>query len=409
VVKRRDFLRYASALVGTTVVGGSLWQEALAAFPATGGPGPYGPLQAPDANGLRLPAGFSAREVARGLELVAGTGYSWHVSPDGGACFAAPGGDWIYVSNSEFLDFPQLPNSGGAGAIRFAPDGSIVDAYRILAGTILNCAGGRTPWDTWLSCEEHIDGLVWECDPLGVQPAVSVPAMGRFQHEAATADPDERRFYLTEDEPDGCFYRFTPSVWGDLSAGGLLEVAEVDAAGQVTWHAVPRPDPADTANDPTRLQVAAATSFDGGEGIEYARGHVFFTTKGDGRVWDYVPLLGRLTLIYDDDLDPAGVLTGVDNLTVAPSFDLVVAEDKGTEQQLVLIGPGGVASPLVEMDQIGSEFAGPAFSPDGSRLYVSSQRGPGGAAGPGITYEIRGPFRLSLVDVGSCAAALATP
>jgi secreted PhoX family phosphatase len=183
-------------------------------------------------------------------------------------------------------------------------------------------------------------------------------------------------------------------------------VAEVDGGGHVGWHPVPRPDPADTAADPTRLQVPVSTPFAGGEGIACARGHVFFTTKGDGRVWDYVPLTGTLSIVYDDDLDPGGQLSHVDNITVAPSFDLVVAEDKPSEQQLVLISPAGVASALVEMDQAGSEFAGPAFSPDGSRLYVSSQRGPGGAAGPGITYEIRGPFRHAQVDVGTCAAAL---
>src|SRR5690606_16505945 len=83
----------------------------------------------------------------------------------------------------------DVPLTGGAGAIRFAADGSIVDAYGILDGTLSNCAGGLTPWGTWLSCEEWEDtegyaaGRVWECDPFGVEDAVARPALGICKHE----------------------------------------------------------------------------------------------------------------------------------------------------------------------------------------------------------------------------------
>ena len=109
----------------------------------------------------------------------------------------------------------------------------------------MNCAGGPTPWGAWLSCEEIEGGLVWECDPSGRDRAEARPALGAFPHEAVAVDPDGERLYLTEDRPDGRFYRFTPDAYPDLSAG-LLEVAEEAADGAVTWREVPDPAAAST-------------------------------------------------------------------------------------------------------------------------------------------------------------------
>jgi secreted PhoX family phosphatase len=390
-VKRREFLRYAGVMAGAVVAGSGLFDEALADTFAQTAPGPYGPLLPPDANGFMLPAGFQVREIARAGQLVSGTTFAWHVFPDGGATFPVPGG-WVYVSNCEFI------TGEGVGAIRFDPAGQIVDAYRICSGTVLNCAGGATAWNTWLTCEEAGSGLVHECDPLGIAAQRELPGMGRFAHEAAACDPWDRRFYLTEDKSDGCFYRFTPDVWGDLTQG-LLEVAEVDAQGFVQWHEVPEPDPPTGSvfaepDSPTRYQVAAATPFNGGEGIVYGRGHLYFTTKGDNRVWDYAVDTQEICVLYDRALDAGQTLSGVDNITRSRSRDLIVAEDHGGgEQELVVITPAGTVSPLLRMiGQTSSEIAGPAFDPGERRLYFSSQRG----AQYGITYELSGPFRQRL-------------
>ncbi len=384
-MNRRRFLGLASAAVVQTTVGASLFARAARSAPSPNGP--YGPLQPPDANGLMLPAGFRSRVVAVAGDVVPGTSHTWHGDPDGGATFRVPASGalppgYVYVSNSERL-------FGSVGALRFDWRGRIRDAYEICSGTSFNCAGGATPWGTWLTCEEYDFGNVHECDPTGVAPRNRHGALGTFKHEAVAADPVGRRFYLTEDEPDGLLYRFTPDAWGSL-ASGLLEAAIVDASGQVSWQEIPNPDP-NLFQTPTRDQLPGAARFDGGEGIAWSRGSIYFTTKGDNRVWALDLAAQTLTVFYDDDLDPATQLTGVDNATASRSGDLLIAEDPGN-LEIVLIEPSGLASPVVRVTgQSGTELTGPALDPLGRRLYFSSQRG--GESSSGTTYEVEGPFR----------------
>ncbi|NYI04789.1 alkaline phosphatase PhoX [Allostreptomyces psammosilenae] len=385
-MERRTFLRGTVIAGGSAAFGGSLWRGAAVAAPAQPGASPYGALGAADANGIQLPSGFTSRVIARTGQRVAGTSYTWHPAPDGGACYA-DGTGWIYVSNSE------VSTTGGAGAVRFDSSGGITGAYRILDGTNVNCAGGATPWRTWLSCEEVSLGYVYETDPWGVNAAVRRPAMGRFKHEAAAVDPVRRVVYLTEDETDGCFYRFVPTTWGDLSSGRLeVMVGGSGTSGPVSWTAVPDPDGSPTV---TRRQVSSAKRFNGGEGCYYADGTCWFTTKGDGRVWAYDAVSSSISLAYDDSLVTSGTppLTGVDNVTGSSSGDLFVAEDGGN-MEICVITPEGVVAPFLRVNgQSSSEITGPAFSPDGGRLYFSSQRGTSGSSSGGITYEVTGPFR----------------
>ncbi|SDJ34851.1 alkaline phosphatase PhoX [Nonomuraea jiangxiensis] len=378
-MRRRTFLS-----LGAVAFSGAVWHEAAVSTAThasvAAGASPYGPLGVPDANGMALPAGFTGRIVARTGHRVGGT--LWHPAPDGGACFA-DGTGWIYVSNSE------VPLAGGASAIKFRADGSIERAYRILNGTNLNCAGGATPWNTWLSCEEIFRGRVFETDPYGTRSAQSRPAMGRFKHEAAACDPDHQVIYLTEDETDGCFYRFTPTTWGELSSGRLDVLCGL-GGDAVDWRPVPDPAPG-VLERQTRHQVSAARHFNGGEGCHYAAGVCYFTAKGDRKVWAYDTTRQTVTAIYDG----TGTLDGVDNITGRPSGDLYVAEDGGN-MEINIITPDGVVAPVMRLDgQSESEITGPAFSPDGTRLYFSSQRGTSGESlgSGGITYEVTGPFR----------------
>ena len=394
---RRRFLIQALAGSGL-VMAGSLasWQRLAQAVlaPGDGLLRHLGPLGEPDELGIRLPAGLNARLIARSGEPVgAKLGYRWHLYPDGGATFPAPRGGWIYVSNSE------VPAAGGVGAIRFDARGEVIRAYSLLEGTSLNCAGGATPWGTWLSCEEWSGGAVWECDPRRRRLPRRRPALGIFKHEAVAVDPDQGYLYLTEDEPDGRLYRFTPKAYPDLG-DGVLEVAEVQgdplvAPAAVMWHPLPDPMPVLGGlgrKTPTRLQVPQSTPFRGGEGIGWHAGRIYFTTKGDDTVWCYQPGAagsGVLSVLYRrDPARPADILSGVDNLTVAASGEVLVAEDGG-DMQVVVLDEAGRLTPLLQVvGQDRSEIAGIAFSPDGRRLYFSSQRGPTGKGPFGLTYEI---------------------
>ena len=380
----------AAAVVG---LGAAFWEDVFGAAgsaarsPRVG----YGPRRPPNELGIRLPEGFDSRLVARGREPVPGTSYRWHEASDGMATFATEDGGWVLVSNSETL-------RGGASAMRFDASGRTHSAYRILDGTTQNCSGGGTPWGTWLSCEEVMGGLVWECDPAGRRRALSRAAMGVFKHEAAAVDPHGRRIYLTEDLMDGGLYRFTPTRWHDLS-DGLLEIATVGRGGAVSWREVP--DPGARRVD-TRRQVRGSTCFKRAEGIWHDDGLVYVSTTGDSRVYAYDVARERIDVIYDALApgEPAPLMR-VDQLTANHAGEVFVCEDIATNEiDIGLIDRAGRVSKFLSVtgpDHVGSELTGVTFDPSGTRMYFSSQRafGKDGMPGPGAIYEVSGPFRGS--------------
>lgn len=402
----------AGAVAGDTTGGSSSGRRGRLAVP---------PLATtPDENNLLIPQGFKSRVLARANETVPGTSFVWHTDPDGGAVFPAADGGWVYVSNREFL-------IGGVNAIRFDANGTVIGAYNILSGLLsrLNCGGGVTPWGTWLSGEETDNGYIWECDPFDTSGLRSKrwDGCGTFSHEAATVDPTSNIFYLTEDVGDSAFYRFipaTPNVGGVPSAAGKLQAlkvtgvtqAMIDADGargpwRVEWVDIAVPNPLQIPElpavlqpqTPTRTQGQAlgAAQFNGGEGIWYQNGVVYFTTKGDRRVWAHDVSAATLEVIYDDFGIDTPIIDSVDNIVMTPGGDIVIVEDKGdpTQQATAIQPDGGIAVLVQLVGQDGSEVTGPAFSPDGRFFYFSSQRGPGagGSAGTaGITYCVEGPW-----------------
>lgn len=449
-IKRRSLLQQAflSALaIGVTPVWGATRGRQGVCLPLSGrdqitlAPGRLsasGPLQPVNSLGIALPAGFAVRLLAQeGKRVPTPAGesrasrYHWHTFPDGGAVIPRSDGGWVYTSNSEV---PLLP-LGGCGALAFNADGVVDNAYSILKGTTQNCAGGATPWKTWISCEESKAGLCWECDPFAPGQGVAKPALGRFAHEAVAVDPQRHAVYLTEDIRDGRFYRWTAAE-NDLAEGGrmslengLLEAMNIvgfhddcyplnDAFVQrqlsVSWTPVVQ---AELQQDRVRAELRAqgervpGTIFAGGEGLwtyhvppaaaralrtERATAAVdtlvFWTTKIDNRVWVLDVANQLVELVFDNSqigLSLDSPLESVDNLTVSPWGDILVAEDPPRRDvaRLVVVLPNQGAVPLLEIHHKGSEICGPAFSPDGSRLYFSSQRYELG----GGTFEVQLP------------------
>ena len=233
--------------------------------------------------------------------------------------------------------------------------------------------------------------MIWETDPYGERAAVARPALGVFTHEAATVDYLAQQVYLTEDLPDGRLYRFTPTrltPQGNANlSSGRLEVAEIVAGSGVIWHELS--DPQFKGNTPTRHQIQESTPFAGGEGIWFHNGIVYFATKGTDQIWAYDTSTFLIDVIYDGRAVTAPPIRGVDNIAVSCCGDVLVAEDGGS-MQIVAILPNGETKVLLQVvGHDGSEITGRVFSPDGTRLYFSSQRG---ADGAGVTYEVRGPF-----------------
>ncbi|HET7720872.1 MAG TPA: alkaline phosphatase PhoX [Acidimicrobiales bacterium] len=463
-IDRRSFLRNSAVAGGAAAVSAgplsALLARAAGAQPggrAVGSragtkDGGYGPLV--DMGELWLPEGF--RYVAFGrqgseLPLTRG-GLPAGILPrghDGMASFATAGAGLVrLVRNHE--NRSQTSPLGGAGydPARFGgtttmefdvtdPADADRDADRFrgqwvsIQGTSTNCAGGPTPWGSWMTCEETVEtvgetphGYIFDVPAAADGPVEPLPlkAMGRFVHEAVAIDPRTNMAYETEDRringpgTGSGFYRFTPFGTGPYGTDGLLEMLVVQgrpnhdtSTGQrvgevlpVTWVPIANPDPGDaTANSQAVFQQGweqGGAVFNRLEGAWYGDGSIFFisTNGGDpapmgdpglGQVWQYIPegnSGGQLVLLVESR-DPA-VMEAPDNITVSPRGGLLCCEDGEADQFLRGVTPDGRVFDFATHNLSGSnEFAGANWSPDGNWLFVNVQE-------PGTTFAITGPW-----------------
>jgi len=454
-VSRRSFLLFGAAAVG---VAGSLGAVIASPRPparlADEGDCPVhgfgGLVEDPDGL-LDLPRGFRYRMFSRENSPMA-DGNPVPSSHDGMAAFAGPGGSTLLVRNHEMdlgdiledalTPVPQVGGlvydpevtAGGTTTLVVGRDRRLVSDRVSLAGTLDNCAGGPSPWGTWLSCEESSEtiakphGYVFEVDPLAGGNPLPIVAMGRFDHEAVSFD---RRgvAYLTEDadSPHGCFYRFIPDFplggRGSLHAGGRLaalavpglvgtDLSIVQTPGMLlnaTWVDVPNPNPAD-GEMPVREQVIAlgAVPIQKAEGTWADPGGSiwFVSSRGDGpdaddeedrsaaehsgQIWRYDPVGETIELVA---LFPKGTpYDEPDNIIAGPHGFAIACTDGEHDQWLVGINPEGRVFPFGFNALNHEEFAGATFSPDGQTLFVNMQ-GP-----PGMTFAIWGPWRGELPE-----------
>ncbi|MFJ9828239.1 alkaline phosphatase PhoX [Streptomyces sp. NPDC101160] len=414
----------------------------------------YGELVADPEGILALPEGFTYRIITHSGVTRLETGEFTPSNHDGTATFDGPRGTTYLVNNHE-LKGPRAKwtypvplteglvydpaAAGGCTVVEVHRDGTVAEWVGI-AGTSTNCAGGRTPWGTWLTCEETEDlagkngmtkdhGYVFEVDPhdqganLDPKP---VKAFGRYAHEAVVIDPKRGHVYLTEDAagPNGLFYRWVPPQGFEHGRGQLATLADdagrlqaprcFDSAGQyvddlsratrigtvygVDWVDV---EDRDARTVPVRKQfgegeVTRARKLEGmwwGDGgayvvSSYARAES--PVAHDGQVWFYDPKRRTLTLQVLLGVNAApeqdGAFDGPDNITVSPYGGLVIAEDGEGINHLFGATESGRTYPIARNDLNDSEFTGVTFSPDGETLFANIQT-------PGIMLAITGPWR----------------
>ncbi len=453
MLDRRHFLKSIAAAATT---------PALARTEA--GASPLGPLR-PDRNRLLDVAdGFRLDVVSRAGDPMA-DGLQVPPAHDGMAAFAGRDGRVIVVCNHEMESaYPEYsafgtrfanlddsikervydwggeetPGAGGTTTSIYNPATRRTERqFLSLGGTEINCAGGRTPWGTWLSCEESFadpgtaftggkrvvhnekHGYIFEVNAHADELVKAEPlrAMGRFEHEAAAVHPRSGVVYLTEDRHHSLFYRFLPAVAGKLAEGGRLQALVVRGRPSMRTHnwSVPLDirigeklpvdwldlDDVDPVLNDLRLRgaVAGAATFARGEGLcSTGEALVFTCTIGGqarlGQVFSYTPSVydgtsreseapGQLELIAEATEE--SLLRNADNLTLSPWGDLIVCEDTDRHCGIIGIRPDGMQYQLADNPYSASELAGVCFSPDGRILFVNIQY-------PGTTVAITGPW-----------------
>lgn len=414
---------------------------------------------------LRLPEGFSYRSFGWAKDMMTdGT-----ISPsahDGMGVIKTNGDIMTLVRNHEVSsDGPALTlrnqkhtpydsnAKGGCTTLKFnTKKGELEESFVSFSGTSRNCAGGITPWGTWLTCEETVlgpgsidhykkdkrrdfkkeHGWIFEVDPEGNNDPIPLEDMGRFVHEAVAVDRETGIVYETEDRGTSCFYRFVPNQPGKLSAGGKLQAAEVvgqpdlrkhhknGATFDVRWHTVPNPKLANTPGKKkpdelgvyTQAKKLGGTTFSRLEGCWAGNDSIYFdATSGGGskagQIWQYDPKKEKLTLLFESPSKPT--LNMPDNLCVSPQGGLVLCEDNNygiTEfpQRMFTLSQDGKLKLFAENnvqlkgekngfkgDYRTKEWAGATFSPDGKWLFVNIQS-------PGITFAITGPWEDAFVS-----------
>ncbi len=420
----------------------------------------YGALLPDPAGILDLPSGFSYRilsEAGRQMQ----DGLQTPFKMDGMGCFPRADGKLVLIRNHELYapDFKrsafargeldrisqaqiydfvdgEMPAAGGTTTLIYDPLRQRMESdFLSLAGTSINCGGGATLHNSWLSCEETVarkgeggqgndHGFVFEvfADQDGLTQPVPLREMGRFRHEAAASDPRTGIVYLTEDQEDGLFYRYLPHDLRRLSTGGRLQALVLrDRPDMRQWNEVARADQSwlrcdwidlEGADNPyndlrARGHAVGATLFARGEGVHMGHGELYFTcTSGGpkrlGQVMRYRPSAHEgqdlekdhpaLLQIFAQPMERSLMEMG-DNLTVAPWGHLIICEDKSSGANFLRgITPEGKIYPIARnprMDPLNaagtSEFAGACFAPDGDTLFVNIYY-------PGMTLAITGPW-----------------
>jgi secreted PhoX family phosphatase len=442
-MNRRSFLKSAAVTATAAVPFTAFIQRTVGAQDHKGGvrrgqTAGYGPLfpttdQTTGLPLLMLPEGFKYLSFGWTGDLL-DNGAPTPGVHDGMAAFAAGRGRVRLVRNHEVGSGAPFSNAfynaaagGGTTTLEFdTHSGEVISMRDSISGTVRNCAGGPTPWGTWLTCEETTTqlagvphGYIFEVPADGLGDPTPLRAMGRFSHEAIAVDPATGYIYETEDAGNSSgFYRFVSTTPGQLGDGGELSMLKVagadlvnlgasyanDTTFDVEWVPIPLADSqSPIAGNFVWLQgrTQGAATFARLEGCWYgndAKIYVVSTSggTGQGQIWEYDPAQETIRLLFQSP--GAAVLNAPDNITVSPRGGLVLCEDGNGEEFMHGLTVDGDIFPFAKNNIVlngerngirgdfrGSEWAGACYSPDGKWLFANVQS-------PGVTFAITGPW-----------------
>jgi secreted PhoX family phosphatase len=469
-VSRRNFLRGAAAVAGGLSLAPAL--QGLGLLASTGraqaapGDGGYGPLvPTPDLRDgverLALPKGFKYRSFGWAGETMS-DGNKTPLAHDGMGAFNMPDGTIRLVRNHEDRNGPGAGSTAGSAATKYDPlggagcttlvinptDRELVSDWISQNGSIVNCAGGKTPWGSWITCEETNAGPpTWGMQhgyafdvPAAANTtvlAIPLPNLGRFSHEAVAVDPASWIVYETEDNGSNSgFYRFIANTPGNLTAGKLQMLAVdginnydtrtgevVGVQHPVKWVDIANPNPPGTGSSDVFNQGFAlgGARFARLEGCWYGNGAIYFvSTNGgnasQGQVWEYRPNGGGGTLTLVFESPSASVLNAPDNLAVTPQQALMLCEDGGGDQYIRVVTQEGTIFDFGLNLENDFEWAGATFAMHGSgkgagedkingqsvTLFVNRQGETDGSTPPaagdeGMTFAIWGPWNKGAI------------
>ena len=330
-------------------------------------------------DGIRLSQGLTARIIAETGEFVRYTSPDatvsastrrFHAIPDGADIFELPDGGYVYTSNSEIDN-----GGGGVYGIELDKEGRIRNYKALLTGTDRNCNGGRTPWNTWVSCEEVPGGQCWQVDPTGTRESqitvMGGTSGGSFEAFAFDArDPTATSYYVTEDSENGALRRYRPPIntplrWDLLhGSGGTLDYLELVSSNTFRW-----------TTSLSVAQTSAQTYFPNSEGIAVQNGKLHFVSKVPKLLYslDLNALTYTVVSTKTSTLPGGGIFADQpDHLLAASSGALILTEDGGSTPGL-FVYDGSKFLSYFESNYSNDEIVGIAFSPDKKIMYAVVQ------------------------------------